>query len=97
MIVTNIECGMYLIAACLPSLRIVIRSIYTIASNNLTSFVARYRGHAHDNGQSRVHANDKVDTGQKTPEVGVKLTGAGKLDTLMREVDRMDGPTTYGH
>ncbi|KAL9051573.1 MAG: hypothetical protein Q9162_005928 [Coniocarpon cinnabarinum] len=83
-IVTYIECGMYLIAACLPSLRAMLAQLHSFLSTNFYSFMQKRFAYlpGDNNGQDRLAgASDKM----PADGVFVKLTGIGNLDTLARQ------------
>ena len=86
-IVTYIECGMYLIAACLPSLRIIFVQLQKVLSTTVTSLLQRRRAYPSHEGvgansdESLAKASDKM----PVDKVFVKLTGIGNLDTLAKE------------
>ncbi|KAL9083889.1 MAG: hypothetical protein Q9159_005505 [Coniocarpon cinnabarinum] len=84
MVVTYIECGMYLIAACLPSLRIVCVQLQKIISSSVNSLWHRRRASRSSN-DSGGEGSDGFSDKMPADKVFVKLTGIGKLDTLARE------------
>ena len=73
-IVTYLECGMYLIAACLPSLRVVFVDLYKLLSGSIGTLLKRYRTQQFEEIKST-----------RPGKVSIELTGIGKLNTLVRE------------
>ncbi|KAL9051355.1 MAG: hypothetical protein Q9162_006057 [Coniocarpon cinnabarinum] len=84
MIVTYVECGMYLIAACLPSLRIVVVRIHGGIKSKISHMVHRYHSKKSSGISSSPADHENCDSSLGQKHVDVKLTGAGNLDTLIQ-------------
>ena len=85
--VNYLECGMYLIAACMPSLRVLFIELHQLLSNSVTSLLQRRRMYPSDNNGSAVVRQDAEKGLDKIPadRVFVKLTDIGNLSTLARD------------
>lgn len=83
-IATYVESGMYLIAACLPSMRVLVREVHTTFSSGLSSFRERRRGSASkDSGRSDSETPlGSADKRRVVPKVDMKLTGMGNITNM---------------
>ena len=79
---------MYLIAACLPTLRIVFSNLHNLIKSSVYLFVQRYQA-SHEIGENHTVYSDKIPLGTKRKQVDIKLTGVGKLETLLREGNKV--------
>ena len=82
-IVTYLECGMYLIAACLPSLRVFVVHIHRILSDGFSSLMQKRRTYTGSSSRRGRRSWNK----SSAAKIDVKLTGAGNLDTLVRDIE----------
>ena len=91
-IVSYLEPGMYLIAACLPRLRALVSRLTATLSASLSSLLAARRrgasGEAHLIGMSPPKEDPDCDSARSrrsernAPRVDIKLTGQGNLESL---------------
>lgn len=84
-IVSYVEPGMYLIAACLPSMRVLVRELHTTLSSGLSSFRERRRGSSgKDSGRSDSEGTPlgSADKRRVVPKVDMKLTGMGNITNM---------------
>ena len=87
---------MYLIAACLPRLRPLIIRLHSNLSASLLSLMGRYYKSG-DPLPSATSAPQELnaESPRRAPRIDVKLTGKGKLDSLLG--DNRPGDTVSGH
>ena len=76
------EPGSYLIAACFPSLRIIFAKLHTTLSDIYASFRRSRRGYTSFPNNSLKNQNSRE--GIPAPNINIKLTGAGNLESLQR-------------
>lgn len=86
-IVSYVEPGMYLIAACLPSMRVLVRELHTTLSSGLSSFRERRRGSSSKGGSSGRSDSEgtplgSADKHHHVPKVDMKLTGMGNITNM---------------
>lgn len=82
-IMTTMECGMYLIAACLPSLRVLIRELHGSITSGLSSFRRRRSSADKGSGDSNSDGSplNSVEKRGYAPKVNMKLTGLGNMQS----------------
>ncbi|KAL9054066.1 MAG: hypothetical protein Q9162_004395 [Coniocarpon cinnabarinum] len=82
-ITTYLECGMYLIAACLPSLRPLIVRCHSMLSSSFGSILQRYRHYGAADADGSPSADEGSHEAKARQRIDVKLTGIGDCDTLV--------------
>ena len=87
-IVTYTECGMYLIAACMPTLRVLFPSLQDAIKSLIQSFFQKTKVTRDTNKNDQAHS-DKIPLDARENLVDIKLTGLGKLETLLRKGNKV--------
>ena len=82
---------MYLIAACVPRLRLLVVRLHTRLSTSFSSLLGRYQG-SNDPIPSSATGRQGLssDNRRLAPRIDVKLTGRGNLDSLNAEKEGED-------
>ena len=88
-ILSYVEPGMYLIAACLPSLRIVITQVKSFVGDSVESLRGWHRSLGRSARSRDASPSQDSELRRLRHKIDINLTGQGNLESLARAGDTM--------